>query len=344
MKKILCREFSRRNPFELENTPWIVKVYRYPFDRWATVGKQGLLGAHNFLLYFLYQKFFPFKITGSFFLTINGQKKRIRYNPKNATYAILYFKAYAFGYEPQVAALMDLLLPDKGVFYDIGSNWGWFSLMLASRPGFKGKIHAFEPYPPTYADVTSMFEQAGINGLGQCHNIALTDQKGTASISLPDHVHSGCATISSSGTGTASIQTTTLDDFCQDPPDIMKVDVEGFELQVFKGGRNAIAKHKPMIFFENKRDKEDVSQTMKPILVLEELGYEFFHLAWLRTVDGKPCLIGDDLDPQPQAKETLALVPIRSGERLLRHDLMNIFACHKDKLPLLQSHFTEKEI
>src|SRR5262249_10257645 len=155
-----------------------------------------------------------FKITGSFFLTINGQKKRIQYNPKNATYAILYFKAYAAGYEPQVAALMDLLLPDKGVFYDIGSNWGFFSLMLASRPGLKGKIHAFGPNPPTYADVTSMFEQAGTTGVGQCPNIVLPDQKGTASISLPDHVHSGCATISSSGTGTASIQTTTLDDFC----------------------------------------------------------------------------------------------------------------------------------
>lgn len=345
MKQVLCREIIRRNPFEIERVPWILRVYRYPFDRWATVGKQGLFGVHNFLLYFLYKKLWPFKVTGTFLFTINGQKKRIQFNPKNATFHILYFKAFAMGYEPQVASLMDLLMPVDGTYYDIGSNWGWFSLFHASKPGFKGKIHAFEPYPPTYADLTSMVQQAGIGHFVQCHNIALSDEKGEATISLPDHIHSGCATVSAkSGSGKAMTKMTTLDDFCKDRPDVVKVDVEGFEAHVFKGAQETFRKHKPMIFFENKRDKDNLSETMEPVLILEKLGYVFFHLAWLRTWDGSPALLGDDLDPAPQPKETLTVVPFHSSERMLRHDTMNIFACHKDRLGELESALQKRTL
>lgn len=345
MKEILCRKLVRRNPFKIEHVPWILRVYRYPFDRWATVGKQGLFGVHNFLLYFLYKKLFPFKITGTFLYTINGQPKRIHFNPRNATFHILYFKAFEMGYEPQVAALMDTLMPAKGTYYDIGSNWGWFSLFHASKPGFSGKIHAFEPYPPTYTDITSMVEQAGIGKFVQCHKIALSDEKGEASISLPDHIHSGCATVSAKGgSGTAITQMTTLDDFCKDPPDVMKVDVEGFEAHVLNGAKETLRKYKPMIFFENKRDKDNLSETMQPILILEQLGYVFYHLAWLRLHDGSPCLLGDDLDPSPQTEETLALVPFHSSERMLRHDTMNIFACHKDRVSQVEALCEKRQL
>ncbi len=345
MKEILCREVPRRQAIQIETLPWILKAYRYPFDRWSTVGRQGLFGVHNFLLYYLYKQLYPFKIYGTFSYTLNGQKQQIRFNPKNATFHILYFKAYALGYEPQVSALFDLITPAKGVFFDIGSNWGWFTLMLASRPGFEGRINAFEPFPSTFADLSSMVGQAGITDRVRCHNLALLDRTGPVSMYLPDHIHSGCATVAPDGKGgNPSIQTSTLDSFSAEPPDVMKVDVEGTELQVFKGGRELLKKHTPMIVFENKRDKDDISQTMQPILLLEQLGYVFYHPAWLRKVGQSPALVGDDLDPVPQPKEVLALVPFQSGERLLKHDTMNIFACHKDKVQTLKSLFETRLI
>jgi len=342
MKEILCREITRRTPFELEHLPWIVKFYRYPFDRWSTLGKQGLYGAPNLLSFLLYRKFSPFSIHGTFFLTINGQKKKIWFNSQNATYAILYFKQYSMGYEPQISALFDLIIPDKGAFYDIGSNWGWFSLMAATRPGFQGQVHAFEPFPATHRDLASMIEQAGLTGCIQRHDFALMAEAGTASIYLPDSIHSGCATVTKENKGTGGIKTSRLDDFSGPPPDVMKVDVEGNESEVFQGGKKNIETHQPVIVFENKRDTENLEQIMRPILLLEQLGYVFYHAAWLRKIGQDPCLVGDEFDPHPQRLETLALVPFQSAQRLLLHTAMNIVACHRDKVGLLESRFEKR--
>ena len=38
------------------------------------------------------------------------------------------------GYEPELAHLLDYLVPDTGVFLDVGSNRGYFSIYLATRP------------------------------------------------------------------------------------------------------------------------------------------------------------------------------------------------------------------
>jgi FkbM family methyltransferase len=329
----------------LEKLPWILKVYRYPFDRWSTVGRQGLFGAHNFLLFYLYKRFFPAGIWGTFLYTFNGQKKRIRFNPKNTQFHAFYFKAYSMGYEPQLSALIDLIVPDNGVFYDVGSNWGWFSLMLASRTGYRGHIHAFEPFPSTFKDLASVVEQAGVGQRVRCHNVALLDRTGAASIYLPDHIHSGNATVATETKGgNAAIQTATLDSFSTEPPDVMKIDVEGAELQVFTGGKEMLQKQKPIILFENRRELDNVERTMQPILFLEKMGYVFYHIAWLRTLDGSPCLVGDDIDPAPLQKETLALVPFQSSQRFLLHDLMNIVACHQDKVGLLETCFEKREI
>jgi FkbM family methyltransferase len=345
VKTVLCRELIRRIPFQLEKLPWILKVYRYPFDRWSTVGRQGLFGVHNFLLFYLYKRFFPVTIGGTFLYTFNGQPKRIRFNPKNTQFHALYFKACSMGYEPQLSALIDVITPDKGVFYDVGSNWGWFSLMLASRAGYQGRIHAFEPFPSTFKDLTSVVEQAGVGQYVQCHNVALLDRAGAASIYLPDHIHSGNATVAVEGkSGNAAIQTATLDSFSAEPPDVIKIDVEGAELQVFIGGKEMLQKHKPLILFENRREPENVERTMQPILFLEKMGYVFYHIAWLRTLGKSPCLIGDDIDPAPQQNETLALVPFQSSQRFLLHDLMNIVGCHQDKAGLLENYFEKRQI
>jgi hypothetical protein len=164
-------------------------------------------------------------------------------------------------------------------------------------------------------------------------------EAGTASIYLPDYIHSGCATVTQEHKGIGGIQTSRLDDFVAAPPDVMKVDVEGNETQVILGGTKTLATHQPMIVFENKRDTDDIAQIMQPLLLLEKLGYVFYHAAWLRKLGGSPCLIGDQFDPHPERKETLALIPFQSGQRLLLHDAMNIFACHRDKVGWLESRF-----
>ena len=52
-------------------------------------------------------------------------------------------------YEPYTVCVQRLL-PENGVFVDIGANVGWFSLIAAQRVGPRGKVYAFEPHPDVY--------------------------------------------------------------------------------------------------------------------------------------------------------------------------------------------------
>jgi FkbM family methyltransferase len=343
MQSFLSREIVRRHPFRLEKLPWIAKVYRYPFDKYTSLGRQALYGAPNFAAFLLYQKIWPLPGKGKFVVNVKGQEKPVWFDVRNTQFHALYFKAFDAGYEPHLTALMDLLAGTNGVFYDIGSNWGWFSLMIASRADFKGKIHAFEPFPSTFADLASVMKQAGVEDTVKCHDVALTDRTGQTFMHFPDHFQSGMASLKEEASGgSKAVKMASLDSLNLDPPTVMKVDVEGSENKVFRGGAAMLAKHRPMILFENNRAENPVN-TLEPLFFLKEIGYQFFQVAWLREDHGRNYFIDDDGLVAPGTKETLALVPFQPHERFLFPGGINMFACHTDKLGELKTLFTERQ-
>jgi FkbM family methyltransferase len=345
MQPILIRRITRRNPFKIIKVPWIARVYAYPFDRWSSLGTQAVFGVPNFALFILFQKFSPFKPQGQFAYVINGHEKILRFNALNTQFHALYFKSFARGFEPQISALMDLLLPRDGVFYDIGSNWGWFSLLLASKPGFQGQIHAFEPFPLSFKDICSLIQQAGLNDKIQTHNLALSDHAGKVSMRLPDKFQSGRATMrGNEGANNGETPVGTLDSLKLKPPTLIKADVEGLETKVFRGGTKLLSEHKPMLVFEHATQGNNLWHTLEPLEFLYGLGYKFFHVGWLRHTPGKAFLVGDDVDSDPQDTETLTLAPFDWEERFLHSQGMNIFACHQDKLGELKTLFEEFQL
>src|ERR1041384_2365545 len=195
MQQVLVTRVRRRTPFRIEKLPLMVRIYRYPFEKWASHGKQALFGIFNILSFYAYQKLMPAKAKGSFALQLEGGEKRIYFNPGNTQFSALYLSVFADGYEREVGALLDVIMPEQGVFYDVGSNWGYFALFVASKPGFRGKIHAFEPFPSTFQDLKSVVEQSGLTTRIQAHEQALSDQTGAANMVVPDFLHSGWATL-----------------------------------------------------------------------------------------------------------------------------------------------------
>lgn len=342
MPSVLCRAITRRNPFQVEKVPWIARQYVRPFERWDALGRQALFGAPNFFLFLSFQKLWPFRCRGVFRYRLNQAEKRIAFNARNTQFQALYSRRFVLGYEPQATALVDLLVPPSGVFYDIGSNWGWFSLSLASRPDFRGSIHAFEPFPPSQADLRDVVRQAGLEDVIHCHELALSDQSGVASMHLPDHFQSGQATLDDAGKpGEGNIQTAALDSLSLDPPAMMKIDVEGNEPKVFRGAERVLSEHQPMILFESGHSPAAVGQTLDPLLFLDNLGYQFFYTAWLRNEGNHAYLAHDDEHFPQQPNEILALVPFDVAERFsLRCG--NVFACHRDQTDRLDAVFERR--
>jgi FkbM family methyltransferase len=340
--EILVRKIIRRNPFQIEKIPWLVRVYRYPFEKWSSHGQQALFGIFNISFFLLYQRFGPIKPKGSFILNVGDQRKRIFFDGRNTQFEALYRSAYAYGYEPELTALVDILLPSDGVYYDVGSNWGYLSISAATRPGFRGKVHAFEPFPSTFADLQSIVNQAGLSDRIQLHNQAVSDQPGTTGMHLANPLHSGWATMDDSSGSSArrgTIPVTTLDSLKIAPPTVLKIDAERAEAKVLKGAKNLIAQHHPFIIFESLRNMADVNQTLEPLWILQDAGYSFFRLAWMRTEGPWTYFLGEDSHAPALAEDCLALVPMEPEERFLSPDWLDVFACHRLDLPGVRSLF-----
>ena len=62
----------------------------------------------------------------------------VGFDARNTGFASLYEAEHAFGYEKSTAALIRHLMPKDGVFYDIGADWGFLSLLVIVDKEFSG--------------------------------------------------------------------------------------------------------------------------------------------------------------------------------------------------------------
>lgn len=126
---------------------------------------------------------------------------------------------------------------------DVGANIGVCSKFF-SRYGF---VYAFEPASPAR-------ELLIMNMRGRMHKIfpvALGNKNEKATIYIKDQ--SGLSGIEDTGRGKTidkeTIEITTLDSY-HISPDLIKIDVEGYELEVLQGGEKTIEKFRPTIVCE----------------------------------------------------------------------------------------------
>jgi FkbM family methyltransferase len=132
---------------------------------------------------------------------------------------------------------------------DIGANAGQFSGPFRERhPG--AALHCFEPVAETFFRLRDRFK--GYSAV-QCHNLALGNSEGEARIFVnPDDTESSLL----AGYGDyreETVKMTTVDKFCQshhiDRVDFMKVDTEGFEIEVLMGAATMLLSQKIRLVF-----------------------------------------------------------------------------------------------
>lgn len=168
------------------------------------------------------------------------------------------------GYEIEVFALSQALLKrhTDGVVLDIGANMGTFSIPLAkTNPHMT--FHAFEPQRIIYYQLCA---NTFINGLDNlhCHNFGLSNKSKRFEIVVPDYAHEtniGAFSIDKEvreneyEVKTEGVKETMvtfpLDDGRHQNVRLIKVDVEGHELEVIKGAIDTIkGNNYPPIIFE----------------------------------------------------------------------------------------------
>ncbi|MGV3631009.1 MAG: FkbM family methyltransferase [Bacteroidota bacterium] len=194
---------------------------------------------------------------------------------------LTYFKLESDSSQP----LLKYIRKQNGILLDIGANIGqtslWISNFLAE---YDVKIYAFEPYPKT-------FEKLKANvSLNNNRRIILQNVALGSESQLIEMVEE-CATNSGGFRprgyreqdqllSSIQVQQRTLDSYTGvlDGLFFIKIDVEGYELEVLKGAREVLLRYKPTLFIEliDANLKKQKASAAGLIAYLRELGYSQF--------------------------------------------------------------------
>ncbi len=278
-------------------------------------------------------------LTGRLSLRRGEQTISLKFDGRNTHFASLYMSTGPLAYEADVVALISAIVPDDGVFYDIGSNFGYFSLNMAARPGFRGHVHAFEPNSRAHADLMSFISQADMAQTVSTHGCALSDHRGNQRLRV-DAAHTALAKLADDGEG-ISVEVQTLDGLDLPPPHVIKVDVEGHELAVLRGGEEMLRRDQPAIVFESLRDGP-LSRTFEIFDYLTSLEYVFFVPAWYMEDDHTRFF--DRVLTAPSAADKsyrLGLLPYEHHNRFLLSDNLNVLAWPVERWGVLAKIFDE---
>lgn len=188
--------------------------------------------------------------------------------------------------DPQVIETFCSLLKPHSVFYDLGANVGFHSL-LANRYITKGKIYSFEPQP----GVRKIFEShIALNKkrMPGCNieifPFAISDTEKEVLFSDDLKQTDGNTYIKSSPVFTAAENTITVKCYSLDglmeagyaPPGIIKIDVEGAEYDVLQGAVQTLQHYKPAILLATHEcHLPGVKENC--VHFLEALGYQLTH-------------------------------------------------------------------
>jgi FkbM family methyltransferase len=183
----------------------------------------------------------------------NGRTLRLRIPVRDDLTRYWYFWGYAH-YELGTTRLLRRLLPRTRVFFDVGANLGYHTLLAAALLEGRGVVHAFEPWKDVYDELATNARLNGFRCL-ELSQVALADRDGESCLYLPDGPEWTMASLLGQRAHRYErVQTWRFDSYCRgrvmSRVDVMKIDVEGAELQVLQGMGSLLSRWQPDIILE----------------------------------------------------------------------------------------------
>lgn len=205
------------------------------------------------------------------------------------------------GYEPEVRELLRRALRPGSTAIDVGANCGAHTLVMG-RACAPGLVVACEPNPVLRERLQA---NVALNALANVEVVgwAVAGQGGPVALQVPrDPVHTGGASLLPGvheqlhDAIQVEVEAVTLDQIAERLQlahvDLVKVDVEGLEAAVLEGGRQLLARDRPVLSFEYTRPWWTAAgRSLEAALAaLESLGYDCWMVTWrgLRPIPAGP--------------------------------------------------------
>lgn len=215
-------------------------------------------------------------------------------------------------FEDEIRFVRELLRPGQTAV-DIGANYGLFTLSIAKAVGPAGRVWAFEPASTT---ARTLAESLEINGFQQvvldCR--AVSDHAGTEQLTINGHSECNALVRGADATGnTESVSLVTLDEAMREhrwtAVDFVKIDAEGEEAAIIRGGREFLKAQSPLIQYEIKAGQY---HNLELVRSFSAIGYESY-----RLVPGLGALVPFNVDEIADAY------------------LLNLYCCKPDRAAML---------
>lgn len=153
-----------------------------------------------------------------------------------------------FTWQRQLTQFIAQALRPGDIFVDVGANLGYFTLVAANAVAKSGCVHAFEPEPRNFA---LLQRNLSLNSFDHvvCHQVAVGARSGEASLHLSDANLGAHSLMGKEGLVEGrKVSLMTLEDALASelrPLRLIKIDVQGLELQVLKGMERMLAPANP---------------------------------------------------------------------------------------------------
>lgn len=203
-------------------------------------------------------------------------------------------------YEPETTRLFQTLIKPGMTFIDVGAHVGYYSLLAARQVGEEGQVYSFEPEPVNFSLLVKnveLNEYRNISTISQ----AVSNNKGFSTLFV-SALDSGRNSVFHHGlpeNGSVRVATTTLDAFLEEKGwpkvDLIKIDVEGAELDVLAGMTELLGKYGDLKLIMEFNPALLQSAGVDPSVFLDAPGPGRFHIFAIEEPMGLQPLSSEEL-------------------------------------------------
>jgi FkbM family methyltransferase len=203
------------------------------------------------------------------------------------------------------------LLSPGCVVLDVGANYGYCAITLATALNKRCRVLAIEPDAENFARLRQHVQWNELQEAVTCYEFAVSDSPGKAAMEKPAGNSGHAHIVSQSVDGNITI--TTLDAFSAtqgfDRLDAVLLDVEGYEDRVLRGAAKTLERFRPLVVVElwPPAMQQQTSSVEAVADVLDEHGYRLFY---------------------PHRRQLVPLTELPTGDTGIY-----AFCFHKDRIP-----------
>jgi FkbM family methyltransferase len=195
-------------------------------------------------------------------------------------------------WEPHLYLFYSNFIKQDYIILDGGANLGFHTICFAALAN-QGKVYCFEPQPLIFNLLSTNILINGASDIVKQFRLGLGDKKEQLKMSplkdqffSEDCINYGGRGLTNLDEGEEDVEIITIDSLNLPKLDLIKLDVQGFELETIKGGEKTIKHNHPLMFIENYLDGEKDQQVIK---LLEKWGYVTYRL--LCTENQEDCIL-----------------------------------------------------